>query len=51
MTLELLTDYVAPCQMIVRQVYLLRVTERGVRVRVRERRGMDRVGIAERLPL
>ena len=51
MTLELRTDDVAPCQMLVRDVYLLRVTQPGIEVRVREAAGHGRIGLAHDLSL
>jgi hypothetical protein len=51
MTLELLTDYVFPCMMVARDVYLLRVTQPGVRVRVRERAELGPIGLAHDLSL
>lgn len=48
-TLELFTDYVAPCQALARDVYLLRVTRPGVKVVVRENTEWGGVGLAEDL--
>jgi hypothetical protein len=48
-TLELFSDFVLPCQRVVRDVYLLRVTRPKVKVVVRENTEWGSVGLAEEL--